>query len=242
MKVTDMARNWTRWGEKDPMWAIVTQPGKEQNRWDPDEFFATGEQTVRQTLEGLAREGITFRGGLALDFGCGIGRLTRALASRFERVHGVDISPSMIRRAQECQPPIDTISYFVNPRADLSLLDPFRYDFIYSREVLQHIPTAFQCDYIREFLRLLAPDGVAVFQSVATVGWRRWLPNSMVELYRRVKHGSREFMPMYGIHPATVRRLCLDLGGRIELYAAIPHPTHSSRFRYDTYCVRKSAC
>ena len=240
MKVTDMARNWTRWGEKDPMWAIVTQPGKEDNRWDPDEFYATGELTVRQSLDWLAGEGISFGRGLALDFGCGIGRLTRALAPHFERVHGVDISPSMVRRAQECRPAMDTITYFVNPRTDLSLLDPSRYDFIYSREVLQHIPTRYQCAYIREFLRLLAPRGLAVFQTVATVGWRRWLPNLLVESYRRVKHGSNAFMPMYGIRPATVRRLGLDHGATMERYSGIPHPTHSSRFRCDTYCLRKS--
>jgi len=236
-----MARNWTRWGEKDPMWAIVTHAGKDQNRWDPDEFYATGELTVRQALDWLASEGIAFRTGLALDFGCGIGRLTRALAGRFQRVHGVDISPSMIRQAQERNPTIDTITYFVNSRADLSLFDGARYDFVYSREVLQHIPTAFQCAYIRDFLRLLAPDGIAVFQTVATVSWRRWLPNSLVECYRRLKHGSGEFMPMYGIRPASVRRLCREHGGRIERYSAIPHPTHSSRFRYDTYCIRRSA-
>jgi 2-polyprenyl-3-methyl-5-hydroxy-6-metoxy-1,4-benzoquinol methylase len=240
MKVTDMARNWTRWGEKDPLWAIVTSPGKEDNRWDPEEFYATGELTVRQSLDWLEQEGVKFRSGLALDFGCGVGRLTRALAVRFERVHGVDISPPMIRQAQERLPLLENVSYFVNSRADLSLLDAHHYDFIYSREVLQHIPTAYQCDYIREFLRLLAPGGIAVIQTVARVGWRRWLPNLVVECYRRWKHGTEAFMPMYGIQPATVRRLCREHGGAIERYHAIPHPTHAARFRTDTYCLRKA--
>jgi 2-polyprenyl-3-methyl-5-hydroxy-6-metoxy-1,4-benzoquinol methylase len=241
MKVTDMARNWTRWGEKDPLWAVVTEPGKEKNRWDPDEFYATGEATVRQTLDWLASERIPYRAGLALDFGCGVGRLTRALAGRFERVHGVDISPTMIRQAQERKPRIDTITYIVNPSADLSALNEFRYDFIYSREVLQHIPTGFQRVYLKEFIRLLAPDGLAVLQTIAAIRWRRWLPDRLVEAYRKWKHGSHEFMPIYGISPRLIRGICLAHGATIERYSAVPHPTHAAKFRYDNYCIRKAS-
>ncbi|MHB1309788.1 MAG: class I SAM-dependent methyltransferase [Limisphaerales bacterium] len=112
MNVNDMARNWARWGEKDPFWAVLGLKGKEDNRWDLDEFFATGEQVVHQNLDWLSREGIVFRPALALDFGCGVGRLTRALAARFERVHGVDISDTMIQHARERKPVIDKISFF----------------------------------------------------------------------------------------------------------------------------------
>ena len=241
MNVNDMARNWARWGEKDPMWAVLTYSGKEGNRWDPDEFFATGEQTVQATMDWLQREGMVCGRTLALDFGCGVGRLTRALANHFNRVHGVDISATMISHAQERKPAIPGITFFVNPRADLTLLDDYRYDFIYSREVLQHIPTHFQRVYIREFLRLLAPAGLAVFQTIATVRWRRWLPNRLVETYRRLKHGSREFMPIYGISPPTVRKLCPEQNVVVERFSSIPHPTHAARFRYDTYCLRKKA-
>jgi 2-polyprenyl-3-methyl-5-hydroxy-6-metoxy-1,4-benzoquinol methylase len=241
MNVNDMARNWTRWGEKDPLWAVLTHPGKEQNRWDPAEFYATGERAVQQSMDWLASESITFQTGLALDFGCGVGRLTRALARHFQQVHGVDISTSMIHHAQETNPAPEIIRYFLNPRADLSLLNEFRYDFIYSREVLQHIPTRFQRIYLREFLRLLRPGGIAVFQTVATVGWRRWLPNPVVELYRHLKHGSREFMPMYGLPPAAVRRACTKHAANMVRSASVTHPTHASRFRCDFFCIRKTS-
>ena len=35
----------------------------------------------------------------ALDYGCGVGRLTLPLAERCEHVYGVDVSPSMLREA-----------------------------------------------------------------------------------------------------------------------------------------------
>ena len=39
----------------------------------------------------------------ALDFGCGIGRLSQALAEHFDQVYGVDISPKMIELARAAQ-------------------------------------------------------------------------------------------------------------------------------------------
>jgi ubiquinone/menaquinone biosynthesis C-methylase UbiE len=35
-----------------------------------------------------------------LEIGCGIGRMTRAFASRFGTVYGIDISPEMIAQGQ----------------------------------------------------------------------------------------------------------------------------------------------
>jgi SAM-dependent methyltransferase len=39
-----------------------------------------------------------------------------------------------------------------------------RFDFIVSNIVLKHVPPEIACSYIREFLRVLAPEGIAVFQ------------------------------------------------------------------------------
>ncbi len=39
--------------------------------------------------------------GKALDFGCGVGRLTQALADYFNEVAGVDVSPTMVNKALE---------------------------------------------------------------------------------------------------------------------------------------------
>jgi 2-polyprenyl-3-methyl-5-hydroxy-6-metoxy-1,4-benzoquinol methylase len=52
--------------------------------WTEAEFFLEGEKEVSRVLERCAARGIALRYGRALDFGCGMGRLTRALASRFE--------------------------------------------------------------------------------------------------------------------------------------------------------------
>ena len=65
-----------------------------------EEFFATGEAEfahVSRVAETLGRPG---RRGRALDFGCGVGRLTRALGERFESAIGVDISAGMVEQAR----------------------------------------------------------------------------------------------------------------------------------------------
>ncbi len=37
-----LRRNWDALGKTDPFWAILSVPDKKGNRWDLDEFLATG--------------------------------------------------------------------------------------------------------------------------------------------------------------------------------------------------------
>ena len=53
----------------------------------------------------------------ALDFGCGVGRLTQPLAARVRQVVGLDISDEMIRRARSYFP---NITFHLNEKGDLS--------------------------------------------------------------------------------------------------------------------------
>ncbi|MGH3131088.1 MAG: class I SAM-dependent methyltransferase, partial [Gaiellaceae bacterium] len=48
----------------------------------------------------LGRLGADPRGGVCVEVGCGPGRMTAALAARFDRVLAVDVSPAMIERAR----------------------------------------------------------------------------------------------------------------------------------------------
>ena len=36
-------QDWEHLAETDPLWAVLTHPGRKGGRWDVDEFFATGE-------------------------------------------------------------------------------------------------------------------------------------------------------------------------------------------------------
>jgi hypothetical protein len=54
--------------------------------------------------------------------------------------------------------------YYLNSREDLRLFDNDSFDFIMSMRVLQHMQPEYSERYVREFIRVLAPGGVLVFQ------------------------------------------------------------------------------
>jgi len=146
------------------MWAILTDPAKAGGRWDADEFFATGVREVGALMEQAAawRKPIARRS--ALDFGCGIGRLSQALADHFDRVYGVDISPKMIELAQQHNRKGARVEYLCSAAGDLSHFADGSIDMILSWITLQHMRPRYARRYIQEFLRVLAPGGLLVFQ------------------------------------------------------------------------------
>src|SRR5207248_4370527 len=54
--------------------------------------------------------------------------------------------------------------FVVNPANDLTLFPDDSFDLIYSSLVLQHMRPEYSLNYIKEFLRVLAPGGLLVFQ------------------------------------------------------------------------------
>ncbi|HET6573754.1 MAG TPA: methyltransferase domain-containing protein [Fimbriiglobus sp.] len=164
MELRELQTNWDQFGRTDPMWAILTHADKRGGGWKSDEFFATGRQEIAAVLGYLAGLGLPKARRAALDFGCGLGRLTQALGEQFERVTGVDIAPSMIDGARRHNRHGDRCRYVLNDRDDLSVLPDGSFDLIYSNIVLQHMRPEYSRRYVREFVRLLTPGGAAVFQ------------------------------------------------------------------------------
>src|SRR4051794_12503802 len=94
-------REWDDLARRDPMWAVCSVAGT-RGRWSSEEFFATGETEVAGVLAGLEQAGLAPAARhRALDFGCGLGRLTRALSDRFYEVVGVDVSEQMVAQATQ---------------------------------------------------------------------------------------------------------------------------------------------
>jgi ubiquinone/menaquinone biosynthesis C-methylase UbiE len=177
--VSDFRRlhdTWESLGQRDPLWAILSTPESRGNRWDEAEFFRTGEDEVARLFDRLNGLRISIERGRALDFGCGVGRVTRAFATRFDRVDGVDIAPSMIRFADEHNGNTDRCWYHTNRSPNLRLFESNTFDFVYSRIVLMHIPPRFTKQYITEFSRILRPGGLAVFH----------VPSSMPPIRRAI--------------------------------------------------------
>ena len=163
MDLKDLQEHWTAFGKTDPLWAILSKRGKEHN-WDVDEFFRTGREWIDQMMSQVDTIRPSLSRGVALDFGCGVGRLTQALCRYFAQCHGVDIASSMIDAANQFNAFGDRCRYHLNERDDLQLFGDNTFDLVYSKVVLQHMEPQYSKKYIKEFIRVLAPGGLAVFQ------------------------------------------------------------------------------
>jgi SAM-dependent methyltransferase len=158
---------WEDWGRVDPLWAVLAWPEARHGRWDVDEFFATGVDWVASILAHAQRLGRPARYRTALDFGCGVGRLTRALAPHFERTYGLDVASTMIEQARRVdeQRGRSGAEFLQHDGEDLSRYASGSIDFVVCFLVLQHLPTREAIAvYLREFVRVLSPGGVAAVQ------------------------------------------------------------------------------
>jgi SAM-dependent methyltransferase len=158
-------RNWEEFAGQDPFWAVVSQHDKKYGGWDRDAFYRTGEAEIAEVMAHAERFDRPAQRRAVLDFGSGLGRLTRALSQRFERAVGVDISQTMVDNATRFNEDRPNLSFVVNARPDLTVFEDASFDMVNTRIVLQHLPDRATIEgYVAEFLRILAPDGLLVFQ------------------------------------------------------------------------------
>jgi len=161
-------KSWHALGEEQPHWSVVTSDDFRPDRIGDtlEEFYATGRRNVATLLQTLARNDIDASClGRVMDFGCGVGRLTLALARQFRQVEAVDVSASHLAVAREAIARsgmanvathlLDTIDGVVTlPKVDL----------VYSVIVLQHNPPPVIHALFAGLLGRLEPGGVAVIQ------------------------------------------------------------------------------
>ncbi len=239
MSLNDVKRTYEKLGRDDPLYAVLSRKELRHNRWDPAEFFETGKREIAEVLQYIDQLGLTLRRGRALDFGCGVGRLSQPLAEHFERVVGVDIAESMVERARRFNRHGDRVEYRVNTAAHLRILDSGSFDFVYSNITLQHIPPQFAGEYIREFFRVLRPGGVAIFQ---VPGGRPYTAGSLrSKLYTFRRHHLRRIwkivrgkppVEMHYIAPEQVERIIDESGGRLVDVVAVGKRKRRKNYRY----------
>jgi ubiquinone/menaquinone biosynthesis C-methylase UbiE len=195
---------WENLGSHDPYWAVLSDPKKRGGKWDKVEFFKSGHFEIEQVMKNLSRMRVMPVLGSALDFGCGVGRLSRALSQHFEKVVGVDISKSMLEEARLQHSDSPNIQFLHNVGDDLGSISSNTIDLVYSNIVLQHMPPERQLQFICEFCRVLRPGGVAIFQtpsqhdfSVLT-GWIHFLVgNRILNIARRAIYGKHGIMEIH---------------------------------------------
>jgi 2-polyprenyl-3-methyl-5-hydroxy-6-metoxy-1,4-benzoquinol methylase len=161
------AQDWRGLGATEPFWSVITDPSFtreaiDQNR---ESFYATGADEIRRLGSLLRRNGFDFPRGHALDFGCGVGRLSLALAAHVDTIIGVDVSEAHLSHARDRQKSVGIVNAqfkaIADPR-DIDSLPPA--DFLISLIVLQHNPPPIIKVLLGRLLALLKQGGLAVFQ------------------------------------------------------------------------------
>lgn len=228
MALRDTVQNWELLGRSDPLWAVLSRKQFKEGRWDVNEFFKSGEREIGEVMEYIERFRVPLAHQRALDFGCGVGRLTQALARYFPEVYGVDCAPSMIRRAEQYNRHGQRCRYLLNTVDDLRILPDHHFDFIYSSITLQHMEPDYAKRYIAELVRVLATRGLLVFQlptrqeqhaavrsSMAKRLLKHIVPSWALSRYRLARYGQAGFIETYGVPQAEVVQLLESRGARI---------------------------
>ncbi len=100
-----------------------------------------------------------------LELGCGIGRLMLSLAGDCGEIHGVDVSPEMIRLGKERLAAVTHARFHLSHGSTLSQFEDASFDLVYSFAVFQHIPDRdLVFGYLDESFRILKPGGLIVAQ------------------------------------------------------------------------------
>lgn len=156
-----MRRFWDARARENAKWFIHSELSYQHP--DDAEFWRSGEDSLERTL---ALFEVGFDGTeRVLDLGCGIGRITRALARRAAFVVGVDVSEEMIARGRGALADLSNVELAVGNGRDLRDWEDESFDVVYSFIVFQHIPDpAVTCGYIVEIGRVLRPGGWTIFQ------------------------------------------------------------------------------
>ena len=227
----------------------------ETKHWngDVDGFFALGEERCRLLVDPvLGSRGVAASDATALDLGCGVGRIARALARRFGTVIGIDVSDEMVRRARELHPPgaYQNLRFAESDGVSIGL-DDGSVDFVFSYEVLQHMPSRdVILGTLAEIRRVLRPSGFALVHvhtapSLAVVLRSRLISRLPTGLVRTLKTSVLRQDPLVTdeafrgsppFRPAEIRPFFESAGLAVE--DVREDPTHLAHARAFVIAVR----
>lgn len=226
MQFNKLKKTWENLGESNALWAVLS----DNKNWNNDEFFKTGYTEIDKIFKEVKRLNIIIPINKALDFGCGVGRITQALGKKFNTVIGVDISETMIKQANVYNK-FDNIEFILNEKEDLSLFNDNEFDFIYSNIVLQHMDNKYSKNYIKEFIRIISKKGLIVFQIPSEPAWT-WKGILIKILPTQILIKLRKGMEMNPIKKDDLLKFIENNGGQVIDVVKDDHKHWNSYFYY----------
>ena len=198
--------DWRELGATQPYWGVLTHPDYRTENLTPanlEAFYASGDTYVGDIVRRLKVATGRQAAGRALDFGCGAGRLTEAMAA-YATVTGYDISPGMLTEARKR----GGKATYVDALPD----GPF--DWINSFIVFQHIPPERGLALIEDLLTRLAPSGLV---SLHVTIWREaHLKPAEARGLRRLLHPLLHRWRLARLPKGAIRMYDYDLSQVVE--------------------------
>lgn len=161
---------WDEAATENAYWYVSSFGPFGQER-DLDAFWASGRTIWRQikTVTGYS----PVAGDAVVEIGCGVGRLTRAIAPEVGRILAVDISEKMLAMAREAGLPnveFQRAEGFSLPGTPTGVAD-----LALAYCVFQHLPShRALSSYLGEMRRVVRPGGLIAFTLVPR-DWKAWL-------------------------------------------------------------------
>ncbi|MBS7807928.1 class I SAM-dependent methyltransferase [Variovorax sp. PCZ-1] len=212
-------KEWEKFGRDDPYYGVLnhkkylTENLTSENK---EEFFQAGTGYIDHVFANIRKHiDPAFTVHQALDFGCGVGRLTVPLAKLAQEVTGADVSDSMLSEARKnCESQSIVNANFIKSDDHLSSITG-QYNFILSHIVFQHIPTERGEQIFQALLQRLDENGVGVVHFTYA---KQRVPNTTIaSLIRKylpygsnflnLTRGKKFFAPQMQMNSYDVNRL-----------------------------------
>jgi SAM-dependent methyltransferase len=188
MTSTDKA--WEYYGNNDPYFGVLASDEFRRERLEETsraQFFQSGEDHIAFVLDTAAEQFGPVAPIRALDFGCGVGRLTLPLARRCTHVVGVDVSPSMLDEARTNASAAGLSNVDFAPSDDTLSHAEGTFDLIHSYIVFQHIAPRRGARIFQHMVDRLDEGGLGIVQfTYANSSSTPMARRAMTEVYERV--------------------------------------------------------
>jgi SAM-dependent methyltransferase len=222
----EMKRDWDERARQNARWFINSGRHRQSLQIMPSEDLLRAEgreDTARLLLDDLASllPGSDPRTLRIFEIGCGIGRMTEALAETFGEVCATDISGEMLKQARAHVAKFPHVSLFETNGLDFANLPDAHFDIVFSAYVFQHVPDlAVTRALLSEAYRVLKPGGVLKFNvnGIGTLGFEEiahdtWVGAPFPE--SELRGWARE---------AGARLICLQDAGTQECWVTLRKP------------------
>jgi SAM-dependent methyltransferase len=235
--IAKIRKTWVQLGTEKAHFSVVPENEYLPETLDAtiEQFWQSGENECKRIERIFSRLRLPLtRNMTCVDYGCGVGRVTIPLATRFRKVLGYDISPTHLSHAKERARIVQASNVAFHTCSDFFVDQPERCDFYYSAGVYQHNPPVIIAQLLRNALAALSPAGTAIIQvPTYCVGYNFHLREWLAADYRADTQ-------MHCLPQAAIFEIARD--GKCEIVEVREDNTMNSRARLisNTIILRKN--